>query len=1435
MKNERLTGIRVRKTGRLLRRNRTDYSRLLRVESLETRSLMAADFMGVSDLFATSNPVAAEGEGPAPILGFIPLPPVGPAGSGGPALGSGAEFLPAASTFFLHSRPTAKKTIYLDFDGFTARGTSWNTTYNIASIVSPAWDPARNGAAFTPGELDEIQATWQRVAADFAPFDVDVTTEDPGEANLVNTGGTDDRWGIRNVITLTNFSGQNVGGFAYIGSFNWNYERVGASDTPAYIFNGTSRDVAAAVSHETGHSIGLSHDGTTAANPVQPSQEYYDGHGTGENGWGPIMGSGYYRNVTTWDNGTYIGSSNGAANSNYGKGPSDLQVITQNNGFGFIPDSDGNSETLATTLVGTTIPGGKQTLSKLGTIEQPGDLDYFKFQTGTGVVDLFIDPYVSELFTSNGAGGYTRSVEASFLNGQAWDRNQGSNLDVEATLYDGAGNVLAVSNPAGLRASFTNLSLSVGTYYIRVDGVGFGNPTGTSPTGYSEYGSLGHYLISGTIASSIEIAISDVSSYVENAAPVRVASNASFSTFNINTFNGGSLQFSLAANFQTGDQLGLLSSGTGPGQISVAGSDVSFGGVLIGTLSAGSQSRAVTFNSAASSAAVEAVIRAITFEHTTDGPTATQRQVSVFLDNANNGASNRAFALVGVIPTNDSPILSAVRLMDVEEDSLNPPGSKLSTLLATAFRDVDLGSSLSGVAVTSNTAASTTGVWEYSENGSQWASIGTVSSISSLALSRDAWIRFRPALNFNGSPTPLQLRAMDEMFAGAFSTLVVRATIDTTTAVAGGPVSLTDSPLTTQISPVNDTPVALVTQPTIESNEDAFFAFVIPTSSWFKDADEIDASVLRLSLSQSNGQIIPNWLTFDSTSGNLSGLPTNDQVGNYEFVVKASDSFNAFATVTFTLSILNVNDTPTAINLVGDSVAENARGVLIGTLFATDPDGIDSIVYSLPNADPDFAIVGNQLFVASGRSFDYEQDATIDLTIRASDSGSPPLFLDKIIQIKVQDINEFSPGFRPVTFRVPENTPVLASVGTLFATDGDTADRVRYRFAGPAPTNFALDPDTGRVSLNAGATLDFEGTDSYQFFVEAYDNGLPQLATSSSVNVIVEDVNEFAPTISTSSISVSERQQSNVAFSTVQASDGDVRQRLAFSLRATETRFSINPTTGALSLTRNGIFDFEQSSVSTLFVSVADTGGLFEEKSIIVNITDANDAPTSASVASLSLLANVSSLDLGTITIFDQDVGQEYRIQSLDDRFLIENGRLVLAPNRAVNDSDPVAMFIPIIATEVGSSPTTYQLSINITRIPNALPWQNRINALNVDRSKLEQGQLVNPLDALVIINAINGNQSGRLPNPRPASTLDQGDLDADGDGSLSPLDVLVIVNFLNNQASGEGESGMWVGANDAAPLLDPTMEKNDDASQLWLTAYQQLEEERQLVRRRRS
>jgi len=90
-------------------------------------------------------------------------------------------------TFLLHSRPSALHTIYLDFDGHTTLGTNWNAAYG--SIETPAYDFDGDTSSFSDAELERIQKIWERVVEDFLPFDVNVTTQDPGTDALIKSGG----------------------------------------------------------------------------------------------------------------------------------------------------------------------------------------------------------------------------------------------------------------------------------------------------------------------------------------------------------------------------------------------------------------------------------------------------------------------------------------------------------------------------------------------------------------------------------------------------------------------------------------------------------------------------------------------------------------------------------------------------------------------------------------------------------------------------------------------------------------------------------------------------------------------------------------------------------------------------------------------------------------------------------------------------------------------------------------------------------------------------------------------------------------------------------------------------------------------------------------------------------------------------------------------
>ncbi len=182
-----------------------------------------------------------------------------------PADGVGISY---GQTFSLHSNPGSTYKVFLDFDGHMTTGTTWNSAWGMNSFYSPAFSLDAS-ESFTAEELLRIQQIWQRIAEYFSPFNIDVTTEDPGAAALSRTGATDSTFGIRVVITDENKAG---GGTSWKGSFTWN------SDPPVFVYANSLQDltksIGDAAAHEVGHSLGLDHDGPGSGG-------YYFGHGTG--------------------------------------------------------------------------------------------------------------------------------------------------------------------------------------------------------------------------------------------------------------------------------------------------------------------------------------------------------------------------------------------------------------------------------------------------------------------------------------------------------------------------------------------------------------------------------------------------------------------------------------------------------------------------------------------------------------------------------------------------------------------------------------------------------------------------------------------------------------------------------------------------------------------------------------------------------------------------------------------------------------------------------------------------------------------------------------------------------------------------------------------------------------------------------------------------
>uniref|UniRef100_A0A671U7G0 Cadherin domain-containing protein n=1 Tax=Sparus aurata TaxID=8175 RepID=A0A671U7G0_SPAAU len=248
----------------------------------------------------------------------------------------------------------------------------------------------------------------------------------------------------------------------------------------------------------------------------------------------------------------------------------------------------------------------------------------------------------------------------------------------------------------------------------------------------------------------------------------------------------------------------------------------------------------------------------------------------------------------------------------------------------------------------------------------------------------------------------------------------------------------------------------------------------------------------------------------------------------YEMRVEAKDGYGLTSDSKVVIEISDINDNPPEINLksLNNPIPENVSpDTEVGIINVQDRDSESNrqVRCSIQQGAP-FKLVPsikNYYSLVTTGQLDRELVSDYNITITATDEGSPPLSSSKTVQLSVADINDNPPVFEEQSYSayVSENNKPGSTLCSVTARDPDWRQNgtVIYSLL-PGEVNGAtvssyvsVNGDTGVI--HAVRSFDYEQFRSFKVQVMARDNGSPPLSSNVTVSVFVSDVNDNSPQI----------------------------------------------------------------------------------------------------------------------------------------------------------------------------------------------------------------------------------------------------------------------------------------------------------------------------------
>lgn len=489
---------------------------------------------------------------------------------------------------------------------------------------------------------------------------------------------------------------------------------------------------------------------------------------------------------------------------------------------------------------------------------------------------------------------------------------------------------------------------------------------------------------------------------------------------------------------------------------------------------------------------------------------------------------------------------------------------------------------------------------------------------------------------------------------------------------SGSPSLSAEANVTVNITDVNDAP-AIAGTPANSVNQDVAYSFT-PTVS---DPDTT-APNNTLSLSISGK---PSWANFNTTTGQLSGTPTNADVGVYNnIVITVTDGGGLTASLpAFNITVQNVNDAPVWTS--ASSLVINEDATTTHTLVATDIDAGDTLTY-LADALPGWiTLSGNQLTLKPAQA----QVGSHTITVKVSDGT---VEVPQTINITVNNVND-APVFTSTPVVVATKGENYSYTAAASDEDGDTVAITVV--AKPSWLNF--DAVSGVLSGTPGET---EVGNDYTVTLRAAD-GI--LTVDQTFTVRVNNKN-YPPSITDQNFSVAENSVNGTVLGRIAATEPDAGQNLTYEIiGGNELEIFEVSASGDLRVKNNANLDYEQVRTIVLTIKITDDGApsLSAAARMTVIVTDVDDEAPTITVSVVNLSEPIS------LTVGDSFTPPAAACQDAQ-------GGCSLSVNNSVDVNTPGEYQVVYTATDSAGNQTVLRLRV-VVKAKAVVPASSAIPA----------------------------------------------------------------------------------------------------------------------------